>query len=90
MEKYKLGLVTTLIDPVNPQYNFDVGYNNARSQVQKEVLIDLAYATVENRAPHQLIHLGYFHLNPSWRPDVQSRLSELPSTEDLDELANLL
>ena len=89
-EKDRLGRRTILYDPVNPQISFEIGYNSASSQVQHEVLVDLAYATVGNRAPNQLIHFGYFHLNLTWRPSIPTRLAELPSTEELDELANLL
>ena len=89
-ERYKVGLVSALYDPVNPAIRFDVGYNTARSQVHDEVLQDMAYATVLRQSPQKLIHFDYFHLNFAWRSDVQTRLSELPSTEELDGLANML
>ena len=89
-ERYKVGLVSTLYDPINPAVRFDVGYNSAHSQVQDEVLQDMAYATVLKESPQKLIHLDYFHVNPDWKSDVQTRLSELPSTEELDELAKML
>ena len=88
-ERYRVGLVTTLYDPIYPSIRFDVGYNTARSQVQDEVLQDMAYATVLKESPQKLIHFDYFHLNSDWRSDTQTRLSELPSTEELDELANI-
>ena len=89
-ERYKVGLVSTLYDPVNPAVRFDVGYNLAHCQVQDEVLQDMAYATVLKKSPQKLIHLDYLHVNPDWKSDVQTRLSELPSTEELDELAKML
>ena len=89
-ERYKVGLVSTLYSPTNPAVRFDVGYNSARSQVQDEVLQDMAHATVLSQAPQKLIHFDYFFLNPAWRCDIQTRMSELPSTQELDELANML
>ena len=89
-ERYRVGLVTTLFDPVNPTINFDVGYNSAKSQVQDEVLHDMAHATVFQTSPQNLIHLGYLHINPNWTSGVRTRLAELPSTDELDELSKLL
>ena len=89
-ERYKVGLISTLYDPINPSIQLDVGYNTACSQVQDEVLQEMAYSTVSKKSTGEFIHLDYLHVNPEWKPDVQTRLSELPSTAELDELAKLL
>ena len=89
-EKYSVGLITNLSDPLYPAINFDVGYNSAKSQVQDEVLRDLAHATIFQTSPQSLIHLGYLYINPNWIPGTRTRLSELPSTAELDELSKLL
>ena len=89
-ERYKVGLFSTLYDPIYPSIWLDVGYNTARSQVEDEVLQEMAYSTISKKSPENLIHLSYLYVNPEWKSDVQTKLSELPSTEELDELAKLL
>ena len=89
-ERYKVGLISTLYDLINPSLRLDVGYNTALSQVQDEVLQEMAYSTVSKKTTGEFIHLDYLHVNPEWIPVVDTRLSELPSTAELDELAKLL
>ena len=72
-----------------PQFHVEVGYNTAVSQVQDEVLQDMAYATVHKKALEKFVHIDYLFVNPGWNPLAETRLHELPSTEELDELANM-
>ena len=89
-ERYKVGVHSTLYDPINPSIRYDVGYNTAVSQCQDEVLQDMAYATIHKKSLDKLVHLDYLYVNPDWKCDVETRLDELPSTAELDELAKLL
>ena len=45
-ERFKVGLQSTLSLPEYPEYKLEVGYNTAVSQIQDEVLQDIAYATI--------------------------------------------
>ena len=89
-EWFKVGLQSTLSLPEYPEYQLEVGYNTAVSQVQDEVLQDMAYATIHKKTLEKFVHMDYLFVNPNWIPNTESRLQELPSTEELDELANLL
>ena len=89
-ERFKAGLKSLLYDPVYPDIQLEVGYNTAVSQVQDEVLQDMAYSTINKKSLEKLIHLDYLYVNPDWKSDVETRLDQLPSTQELDELANLL
>ena len=88
-ERFRVGLKSLLYDPVYPDIQLEVGYNTAVSQVQDEVLQDIAYATITRKSLEKLVHLDYLFVNPEWKPSVESRLDELPSTQELDELANM-
>ena len=50
----------------------------------------MAYSTITKKSLEKLIHLGYLYVNPDWKSDVETRLDQLPSTQELDELAKLL
>ena len=63
-ERYKVGLFSTLYDPIYPSIRLDVGYNTARSQVEDEVLQEMAYSTISKKSPGKLIHLSYLYVNP--------------------------
>ena len=89
-ERFRVGLESLLYDPANPSNQLEVGYNTAVSQVQDEVLQDIAYATIHKKSLEKFVHIDYLFVNPEWKPDVETRLDELPSTQELDELANLL
>ena len=89
-ERYRVGIHSTLYDPINPSIRYDVGYNTAISQCQDEVLRDMAYATIHKKTLDKLVHIDYLYVNPNWKSDVETRLDELPSTAELDELAKLL
>ena len=89
-ERFRVGLKSLLYDPVYPDIQLEVGYNTAVSQVQDEVLQDMAYATITENSLEKHIHPDYLYINPEWKPDVQSKLDQLPSTKELDELANML
>ena len=88
-ERFKVGLQSTLSLPEYPEYKLEVGYNTAVSQVQDEVLQDIAYATIHKETLEKFISIDYLFVNPGWNPHTETRLSELPSTEELDELANI-
>ena len=88
-ERFKVGLNSLLFDPVYPNIQLEVGNNTAVSQVQDEVLQDIAYATITKKSLEKLVHLDYLYVNPDWKANVESRLDQLPSTKELDELANL-
>ena len=88
-ERFKVGLKSSLSHPEYPQFHLKVGYNTAVSQVQDEVLQDIAYSTITNKSLEGLIHLDYLFVNPEWKPHAETRLNELPSTEELDELAKM-
>ena len=88
-ERFKVGLQSTLSLPEYPDYQLEVGYNTAISQIQDEVLQDIAYATIHKATLEKFISIDYLFVNPSWDPYAETRLSELPSTEELDELANI-
>ena len=89
-ERFRVGLESLLFDPVYSDIQLEVGYNTAVSQVQNEVLQDFAYATITKKSLEKLIHLDYLFVNPEWKSDMETRLDQLPSTKELDELANLL
>ena len=89
-ERFRVGLKSLLYNPVYPENQLKVGYNTAVSQVQDEVLQDIAYATITNKSLEKLVHLDYLFVNPEWKPSVKTRLDQLPSTKELDELANML
>ena len=89
-ERYRVGIHSTLYDPINPSIRYDVGYNTAVSQCQDEVLQDMAYATIHKKTLDKFVHIDYLYVNPDWKCDVETRLDELPSTAELDELAKLL
>ena len=89
-ERFKVGIHSTLYDNIYPSIRLDVGYNTAVSQVQDEVLQDMAYATIHKKSLEKLVHIDYLYVNPDWKSDVETRLSELPLTQELDELAKLL
>ena len=88
-ERFKVGLKSTLSLPEYPDFHLEVGYNSAVSQVQDEVLQDIAYSTIKHKSLEGLVHMDYLFVNPDWIPNTETRLHELPSTEELDELANL-
>ena len=88
-ERFKVGLQSMLSLPEYPEYKLEVGYNTAISQVQDEVLQDIAYATIHKETLEKFISIDYLFVNPGWNPHTETRLSELPSTEELDELANI-
>ena len=88
-ERFKVGLQSTLSLPEYPEYKLEVGYNTAVSQIQDEVLQDIAYATIHKETLEKFISIDYLFVNPGWNPHTETRLSELPSTEELDELANI-
>ena len=88
-ERFKVGWKSTLSSPSYPNFHLEVGYNSATTQVQDEVLQDMAYATIHKETLEKFVHLDYLFINPDWNPLTESRLSELPSTEELDELANI-
>ena len=89
-ERYRVGIHSTLYGPIDPSIRYDVGYNTAVSQCQDEVLQDMAYATIHKKSLDKFVHIDYLYVNPDWKCDVKSRLDELPSTAELDELAKLL
>ena len=89
-ERYRVGIHSTLYNPINPSISYEVGYNTAVSQCQDEVLQDMAYATIHKKSLDKLVHIDYFYVNPDWKCNVETRLDELPSTAELDELAKLL
>ena len=88
-ERFKVGFQSTLSLPEYPEYQLEVGYNTATSQVQDNVLQDIAYATIHKETLEKFISIDYLFVNPSWNPHSETRLIELPSTEELDELANM-
>ena len=88
-ERFKVGLQSTLSLDGYPEFTLEVGYNTAISQIQDEVLQDIAYATIYKETLDKFISIDYLFVNPSWNPYSETRLSELPSTEELDELANI-
>ena len=88
-ERFRVGFKSTLSHPGYPQFHLEVGYNTAVSQVQDEVLQDMAYATVHKKTLEKFVHIDYLFVNPGWNPHTETRLHELPSTEELDELANM-
>ena len=88
-ERFKVGLKSSLSHPEYPEFHLEVGYNTAVSQVQDEVLQDMAYATVHKETLEKFVHIDYLFVNPEWLPTAETRLHELPSTEELDELANM-
>ena len=88
-ERFPVGFKSTLSHPEYPQFHLEVGYNTAVSQVQDEVLQDMAYATVHKKTLEKFVHIDYLFVNPGWNPYAETRLHELPSTEELDELANM-
>ena len=85
-ERFKVGLKSTLSHPDYPEFHLEVGYNTAVSQVQDEVLQDIAYATIHKETLEKFVHIDYPLVNPGWNPHTETRLNELPSTEELDEL----
>ena len=89
-ERYRVGIHSTLYDPIDPSIRYDVGYNTAVSQCQDEVLQDMAYATIHKKTLDKFVYIDYLYVNPDWKCDVEIRLDELPSTAELDELAELL
>ena len=64
-ERFRVGLKSLLYDPVYPNIQLEVGYNTAVSQVQDEVLQDMAYATITNKSLEKLIQLDYLYINPN-------------------------
>ena len=88
-ERFKVGFQSTLSLPEYPEYQLEVGYNTAVSQVQDEVLQDIAYATIHKETLEKFVSIDYLFFNPGWNPHTETRLSELPSTEELDELTNM-
>ena len=88
-ERFKVGFQSILSLPEYPDYQLEVGYNTAASQVQDSVLRDMAYATIHKQTLEKYISIDYLFVNPTWNPQSQTRLIELPSTEELDELANI-
>ena len=88
-EQFKVGLRSRLSIEGYPEFNMEVGYNTAISQMQDEVLQDIAYATIHKETLEKFINIDYLFVNPGWNPNTETRLSELPSTEDLDELASI-
>ena len=88
-ERFRVGLKSTLSHPEYPQFHLEVGYNTAVSQVQDEVLQDMTYATIHKKTLEKFVHINYLFVNPEWKPHAETRLHELPSTEELDELANM-
>ena len=88
-ERFKLGLKSTLSHPEYPEFHLEIGYNTAVSQVQDEVLQDIAYSTITNKSLEGLVHMDYLFVNPDWKSQTATRLHELPSTEELDELAKM-
>ena len=88
-ERFKVGLKSSLSHPEYPEFHLEVGYNTAVSQVEDEVLQDIAYSTITKKSLEGLVHMDYLFVNPEWKPKAETRLNELPSTEELDELANM-
>ena len=88
-ERFPVGFKSTLSHPEYPQFHLEVGYNTAVSQVQDEVLQDMAYATVHKKTLEKFVHIDYLFVNPGWNHLAETRLHELPSTEEFDELANM-
>ena len=88
-ERFKVGLQSTLSIEGYPEFNLEVGYNTAISQMQDEVLQDIAYTTIHKETLEKFISIDYLFVNPGWNPNSETRLSELPSTEDLDALASI-
>ena len=56
-ERYRVGIHSTLYDPIDPSIRYDVGYNTAVSQCQDEVLQDMAYATVHKKSLDKFVPL---------------------------------
>ena len=52
-----VGLESLLYDPLNPANQLEVGYNTAVSQVQDEVLQDIAYATIHKKTLEKFVHM---------------------------------
>ena len=88
-ERFKVGFQSILSLPEYPDYQLEVGYNTAASQIQDDVLKDMAYATIHKKTLEKYISIDYLFVNPTWNPQSETRLIELPSSEELDELANI-
>ena len=88
-ERFKVGYKSTLSLDGYPEINMEVGYQTAISQIQDEVLQDISYATIHKKTLEKFISIDYLFVNPGWNPNSETRLSELPSTEELDELASI-
>ena len=56
-ERFKVGLKSTLSHPEYPEFHLEVGYNTAVSQVQDEVLQDIAYATIHKETLEKFVHI---------------------------------
>ena len=89
-ERFRVGLNSLLYDPMYPQIQLEVSYNTAKSQIPDEVLQDMADATITKKSLEKHIHPDFLYINPEWKSDVESKLDQLPSTKELDELANML
>ena len=87
-EYYKVGMM--FYAHSTTQLTLKVGSSTPKFQMQDEVLQDLAYTIAEGRAPNKLVHLDYLFPDSTWVPKFQTRYVELPLTDELDELANLL
>ena len=63
-ERHRVGIHSTLYDPIDPSIRYDVGYNTAVSQCQDEVLQDMAYATIHKKTLDKFVHIDYLYVNP--------------------------
>ena len=71
-ERFKVGFQSILSLPEYPDYQLEVGYNTAASQVQDSVLRDMAYATIHKQTLEKYISIDYLFVNPTWNVSVSN------------------
>ena len=64
-ERFKVGYQSILSIPECPDYQLEVGYNTAISQIQDEVLRDIAYATIHKKTLEKFVSIDYLFVNPN-------------------------